>query len=278
MGLPQKSSSAFHLDPEIKREVITFVDGAHKSVLLERQAQTINARDAKGKRVTFPGSVNTGESVLSGLREPHLFPEISALRQEILAWRFYHQFRTDTASPLRQAQIGVRTPVLAHDGSDLGAALQTILEIGDRQALHAAIDRAFPGSELCVQCDNGRFEPALLMPGFDRPFLAAELSDGTLHYLCLVAALLACRPPTLIALNEPETSIHPDLFESLSRLISQSSRHSQIWVTTHSQQLADFLLEFTGAMPLELTKKDGATKLKDVNILGEREPQEDAVV
>lgn len=278
MGLPIKSSSAFGLDPEIKREAITFIDGKHKSVLLERQSQTIHARDVNGKRITFPGSVNAGESVLSGLRQPHLFPEISALRQEILSWRFYHQFRTDAASPLRQSQIGVRTPVLAHDGSDLGAALQTIIEIGNRDALDSAIQLAFPGAALFVQCDYGRFTPALLMPGFDRPFVAAEMSDGTLHYLCLVAALLSCREPALIALNEPETSIHPDLFESLSRLIEQSSRNSQIWITTHSQQLADFLLEFTGATPLELYKQEGATKLKGVNILGEREEEQEESV
>jgi predicted ATPase len=107
------------------------------------------------------------------------------------------------------------------------------------------------------------------MPGFERPFSATELSDGTLHYLCLVAALLSCRPPALLALNEPETSIHPDLFESLARLIAEASRQSQLWVTTHSQQLADHLTEFTGVVPFELEKEDGATKIKGVDLLSE---------
>src|SRR5256885_612046 len=68
---------------------------------------------------------------LSQIIDPHLYPEISAIRNEILSWRFYHHFRTDLDSPLRQPQIGVQTTVLSHDGSDLAAALQTILEIGD---------------------------------------------------------------------------------------------------------------------------------------------------
>ena len=46
-------------------------------------------------------------------------------------------------------------------------------------------------------------------------FTAGELSDGTLRYLCLLAVLLSPRPPELLALNEPETSIHADLLEPL---------------------------------------------------------------
>jgi len=38
-------------------------------------------------------------------------------------------------SPLRFSQIGVRTPILSDDGSDLAAALQTIKEIVDEVAL-----------------------------------------------------------------------------------------------------------------------------------------------
>jgi predicted ATPase len=119
MGLPQLSESAFGLDPEIKREVITFINGSKRTVLLQRDGHSVHARDANGKRVTFPSVVDRAESVLSGLRQPHLFPEISALRQELLSWRFYHQFRTDPASPLRQAQIGIRTPIMGHDGADV---------------------------------------------------------------------------------------------------------------------------------------------------------------
>ena len=71
-----------------------------------------------------------------------------AVREQIRSWRFYDQFRTDTDSPVRQSQIGTRTPVLDADGRDLAAALQTIIEIGDTDALHGTIEDAFPGSRL----------------------------------------------------------------------------------------------------------------------------------
>jgi predicted ATPase len=259
-------TSAFTLDPDIKEEEISFVDEGKQSKLLTRENSNVQARDFHGKRIAFPGVVTQGESVLSALRQPHLFPEISALRQEILSWRFYHQFRTDGSSPIRQMQTGVMTPILNHEGTDLAAALQTIIEIGDCDALFAAIDRAFPGSQLAIECDNGRFAVGMSMPGIQRAFAAKELSDGTLHYLCLLAALLSPRPPALLALNEPETSIHPDLFESLARLIAEASHHSQLWITTHSQQLADYILEYTGAAPIELHKVGGATRVVGAGI------------
>ncbi|KRP58087.1 hypothetical protein TU79_21505 [Pseudomonas trivialis] len=42
------------------------------------------------------------------------------------------------------------------------------------------------------------------------------MSDGTLRYLLLIAALLTPRPPSMMALNEPETSLHPDLLPALA--------------------------------------------------------------
>jgi len=261
-GLPQPGyPSAFLLDPHIKEEHISHRSNGTKTALLQREHGTISARDIDGKRIVFPVELSLNESVLSGLREPHRFPEISALRQEFLQWRFYHQFRTDFASPLRQSQSGVLTPVLAHDGSDLAAALQTIIEIGDAEALHEGISQAFPGAALAVKKENGQFTVGMHMPGFNRAFDAKELSDGTLQYLCLLAALLSPRPPSLLALNEPETSIHPDLFDSLAKLIGEASRNSQLWITTHSRDLADFILEYTGASPIELHKVKGATQV-----------------
>jgi predicted ATPase len=260
-GIPIPTDTMFLLDPEIKEEHVWYAGQATTSHLLKRQGQSITARNEEGVRVTYPLTVSTGESVLSELREPHKYPELSLLRQTFLQWRFYHQFRTDMASPIRQPQTGVRTPMLRHDGIDVAAALQTIKEVGDAEGLHQAVERAFPGAELHIENNNGQFSLLLHMPGFQRPFSAQELSDGTLQYLCLLAALLSPRPPALLALNEPETSIHPDLFEALAKLIADASRYSQLWITTHSRELADMILEHTGASPIELEKIDGATRI-----------------
>jgi predicted ATPase len=249
----------FKLDPEIKEERAYVVDGKRRHLVLERRDRTAFLRDSEGNRVTFPGDLWSNESVLSQLAEPHRFPVLSALRAQFLGWRFYHHFRTDAEAPLRQAQIGIRTPVLSHDGRDLAAALQTILLIGDASALTEHLERAFPGAELEIEAVDGRFRTLMHMPTLLRPLDARELSDGTLRYLCLLAALLSPRPPPLMALNEPETSLHPDLLTPLAELLAAASKRCELWVTTHSERLAGELRRLTRVEPIRLEKKDGAT-------------------
>ena len=210
--------------------------------------------------MTYPMALDESESVLAQLREPHRFPQLSALREELLGWRFYHQFRTDAEAPLRHPQVGVRTPVLSHDGRDLAAALRTIMEIGDWQGLREAVDQAFGGAALYIEAPQARFSLFLQMPGIARPFDARELSDGTLRYLCLLAALLSPRLPSVLALNEPETSLHPDLLEPLALLIVRASYYAQLWITTHSETLACHIERHSGAAPIRLERAGGETR------------------
>ncbi|MFY1830733.1 AAA family ATPase [Myxococcus fulvus] len=256
------SPDPFRLDPEVKTEHLWAFSGGRKVVLMERKDRTAFMRDADGKRVVFPTELWSAESVLDQLGEPHRFPRLSEVQRTFASWRFYHHFRTDPDAPMRHPRVGVRTPVLSHDGADLAAALRTILHIGDARGLEQSLDDAFPGAELEIHSEQGRFGVLLHMPGLSRPMAAAELSDGTLRYLCLLAALLSPRPPSLLALNEPETSLHPDLLEPLGRLLAKAAKTSQVWVTTHAEQLARTVASATRCEPVYLVKKDGATQVE----------------
>src|ERR1700722_1518894 len=94
--------------------------------------------------------------------------------------------------------------------------------------------------------------------GLLRPLKASEFSDGTLRYLLLLAALMTPRPPPLMILNEPETSLHPDLLPPLARLIASASSRSQIIVVTHAAKLVTSLRD-AGARQVILTKELGET-------------------
>ena len=260
-GLPVPTESPFANDPFIKEEEVSLLNRGEKTIFLTRKNAAVHARDASCKRVLYPSVVGDSESVLSELKEPHLFPELSALRQEFLSWRFYHKFRTDEDSPLRRESYATRVMSLSHDASDLAAALATILWVGDAQGLGEAVDAAFPGAKLDIDESEGRLNLSLLMPGMLRPFSARELSDGTLHYLCLLAALFSPRPAKLLALNEPEASIHPDLLLPLAELVRVASKQSQIWVITHSFPLANFISEHCVVDNFQLEKVDGATRV-----------------
>jgi predicted ATPase len=261
VGLPiPLTPTMFPLDPEVKSEAIAFREGRRKTLLMERTGPTAWMRDDDGRRVVYPRELTASESVLSQLRDRHRYPEVSAVAERVQGWRLYHHFRTDADAPLRQPQVGVSTHVLSSSGDDLAAALQTIREVGDGPALDEAVEDAFPGSRLLVEAD-GMTRVALRMrvPGIARPLEATELSDGTARYLCLLAALLTPRPPELMALNEPETSLHPQLLAPLGRLVARAGRDTQLFVTTHARELADAVTTSTGARTIELQLSGGAT-------------------
>jgi predicted ATPase len=268
LGLPTRNeSSAFNLDPEIKREVVWSGPIMRPASLLVKRKRTLAELRGTSRNgdawEAFESTLRPYESVLTEVLDPVRAPELLAVREQIRNWRFYDQFRTDVDAPARQSQIGTRTPVLDGEGRDLAAALQTIIEIGDSDALHGTIEDAFPGSQLQVVEARGRFDLELRAHGLLWPLSAAELSDGTLRYLLLVAALLSPRPPSLMVLNEPETSLHADLLPALARLIARASEHTQIVVVTHAQELVEALTTI-GAQPLCLVKDFGATMLEGV--------------
>jgi predicted ATPase len=258
---PGQFRSAFAMDPEVKEEHVWMDSKGLKVTFFKRSPRGAWILGSDERLTDYSGELQPTESVLAQLREPHLYPELSALRAEMQQWRFYHHFRTDADSPLRHPQVGVRTPVLSHDGRDLAAALQTINEIGMSEDLHEAIRQAFPGASLEIEHDedNGLFAILMRMPGLKRPLRASELSDGTLRYLCLLAALLSPRPPALLALNEPETSLHPDLLEPLAKQMVHASRNSQLWVVTHSEKLASLVERNSGESPIRLQLDAGET-------------------
>ena len=286
IGLPSANEHAlgtmFTLDPRVKEEYIWYIpppeagkahgtnetsetnktnDAKRRIAMLKRDEPSAWLRNAEGNMVVYPFQVSKHESVLSQIIDPHLYPEISAIRQQVLSWRFYHHFRSDLESPVRQPQIGVYTPVLSHDGWDLAAALQTILEIGDADALRKTVAEAFGGAALLIESMDTRFSIQMKIPGLLRPLQAQEFSDGQVRFLCLCAALLSPRPPSLLAVNEPETSLHPDILDALAHLIVRAAKNTQLWITTHSQTLADRIEKHSGVPRVRLRMSDGETQV-----------------
>jgi predicted ATPase len=255
-GVAPPPQGPFALDPDVKEETLAVADGRKQHVVAQRRGNSAWSRDAEGARATFPFQLWGGESMLAQIVEPQRFPLLAEVRARFTSWRFYHSFRTDADAPARQPQVGVRTPALAHDGRDLAAALMTIDDIGDDRGLADVVSQAFGGASLELVGESGRFSFRLNLPGLLRPLEASEMSDGMLRFLSLVAALLSPRPPPFLALNEPETSLHPDMLGPLARLIASAAGRGQVFVVTHSQELARAL---DAAAVYTLQKDAGAT-------------------
>ncbi|MCY1404359.1 AAA domain, putative AbiEii toxin, Type IV TA system [compost metagenome] len=270
LGLPELTRSKFALDPQIKKESI-WAGPVYRpaSQLVDRQGPMVRAREGRHWDV-LAQHVPSHDSLFDQVGNLRSSPEVLHLREQIRGWRFYDHFRTDIDAPARRSQLGTRTPVLHHDGRDLAAALQTILEIGNPQALHETISDAFPGATLAIDAvPGGQFRVDFHQQGLLRPLSGAELSDGTLRFLLLVAALLTPRPPTMMVLNEPETSLHPDLLPALARLIVRASQHCQVWVVSHAGRLIAALEQARGCNSIMLEKHLGQTRIVGQGMLDE---------
>lgn len=265
---PVPYPSAFNLDPEIKREAIWQGDVYRRaSSLVERKDTLVKIRNGRSWNV-ISQHMPMYESVFTQLADPGQAPEVMALREYIKQWRFYDHFRTDQDASARLPQLGSRTLALSHDGADLAAALQTIIEIGDEESLAQAVDEAFPGATLHVQVtDDGHFSVLFQQSGLLRPLTGKELSDGTLRFLLWVAALLTPRPPALMVINEPETSLHPDLLPALANLIVKAAQSTQVWVVSHAPILIDLLGQAQECNAIRLQKEVGQTLIAGQNKL-----------
>ena len=263
LGLPKPPAGVFGHDPEIKRECIwTGPKLRPSAVLVDRRGAVVQSR-VGDELVLITHTMSGFDSMMTHCADPRHTPEALMLREHMRGWRFYDHFRTDSLAPARTPQIGTHTPVLSHDGADLAAAVATIREIGDSAALDRAMDDAFPGSRVGVRIESGWFEVEMEQHGLLRPLRASELSDGTLRYLLWVAALLTPRPPGLLVLNEPETSLHPDLLPALGRLIAQAAAESQIIVVSHAPALIDALQSHPECRSIVLEKRFGETRVVD---------------
>lgn len=258
LGLPipqstPQSPSLFDRDPVIKQEhVFAGLDPRPAGLLVERKGPLAKVQADGGWR-----ELTRGLAPWTSLLDEHSgeadAPEIAGVRRTMRSWRFHDAFRTDAASPARQPQVGTRSPRLDDDGANLAAVLRTSIEAGFDREIAQAVAHAFDGSTLEIAAHDGRMTPVLHQPGILRMFTAAELSDGTLQYLLLVAALTSVEQPSLIVLNEPERSLHVELLAPLAAMIRRAAERTQVLVVTHQQQLADEL----GGTRIELEKEHG---------------------
>ena len=261
LGLPSPDSGSIFLnDPAIKVESLwTGERLGRANAFAIRTGPYVRIRNDNGEWREAYQHLAPFDSMMTHCSDPREALELLLLRERMRDWRFYDHLRTDRDAPSRKPQVGTYTPVLASDGSDLAAAVQTIRQIGAAEDMDAAIADAFSGARVGVSGTDGYLEIEMRQHGLLRPLKASELSDGTLRYLLLVAALLSPRPPALMVLNEPETSLHPELLPPLARLIAQASKRSQVVVVSHAAALVSALDADADCRQIVLEKQLGET-------------------
>ncbi len=252
-------------------EVERTEQGEHNSerYLVRRNwSVTLTYRDENGKknqRELSPTDISFQQSILSQLKDPIQYPELTTLGMNFAGIHIYREWSFGRNSPLRLPQkADLPNLSLAEDGRNLGMVLNRLE--GDWKAkkkLLTALRKLYHGIEdYYVQVEAGSVQ-VFLKEG-NVPIPATRLSDGTLRYLCLIAIL--CHPtlPSLVCIEEPELGLHPDILPSLADLLREASERCQLIVTTHSDTLVDALTETPESIVI-CEKENGQTKLKRLN-------------
>jgi predicted ATPase len=153
--------------------------------------------------------------------------------------------------PERIRQLHAPAPgvPLEHDGSNLASVIETTRE-NDQEAI-TRVGRylsAITGSvEQLEVVRYGDYETVRLRVtrGSESPleFDAASMSDGTLRTLAALVAAFQVMPPhgypRLVAIEEPETSLHPAAMRALVDALDEATLRTQILLTTHSADMLD---------------------------------------
>jgi predicted ATPase len=186
-------------------------------------------------------SVKPEHSILSQVRDPESYPVLHWLQEQYEQIRLYRNWSFGPAASWRREQSAQgRGDVLSDSGENLALVLSKI-RARAKNELIASLRILFDGIvDIHLTVDGGNVLLFLEEEG-GREIPATRLSDGTLRYLSLLAILLHPTPPPLVAIEEPELGLHPDVMPHLADLLVQASRRMQLVVTTHDRLLVDAL-------------------------------------
>lgn len=266
-----KKTSAYRIDRETlenrcgqKRR-----KGAEPFVLLRRDPRQAIIFDMKQQAIDAAqtASIPEQETLLSANQGPFsVNPYVTRFREQIAGWRIYQDFHTDREADVRSPVVARVENQVDEDGQNLIAVLHTLYtESRDfkrevNTAMEAAFGEDFEKLEFPPAADQ-RVQLRVHWKSLRRGKPAADLSDGMLRFLYLMAILANPSPPPLIAIDEPETGLNPSMFPIIAEHAVEAARKTQVIFSTHSPE---FLDAFRDAVPTTtvLEWRDGQTELK----------------
>ena len=215
----------------------------------------------RSQRELPANEIKLDQSILSQLKDPIQYPELTGLGGRLEAIHLYREWSFGRNTPPRLPQkADLPNHSLAEDGRNLGMVLNRLEgEPKAKRQFLAALQKLYQSiDDYYVQVEAGSVQ-VFLKEG-NLPIPAVRLSDGTLRYLCLLAILCNPNLPALICLEEPELGLHPDILPGLADLLREASERCQLIVTTHSDTLVDALTD-TPESIVVCEKENGQTRL-----------------
>lgn len=183
-----------------------------------------------------------GIATLGALKQ---HPRISAFRKFIEGWHLSY-FTPDAARGLPLA--GPQKHLNVH-GDNLGNVVQYMEREHPRRfrIVLNGIAEKIPGVDKIdtERTNDGRLLLRFNDKGFQDPFYAQQMSDGTLKVFAYLLLLEDPDPPPFFCIEEPENGLYHKLLETLAEEFrahaSGSKGGSQVFVTTHQPYFVNAL-------------------------------------
>ena len=218
-------------------------DGFDPDALMESiRADNLEEEFRKVEFVKLDNRLKLGIATLGSLKQ---HPRISAFRRFIEGW-YLSYFTPDAARSLPLA--GPQRHLNIH-GDNLGNVVQFMeREHPERfQSILSRIAKKIPGVDKISteKTNDSRLLLRFNDKGFQDPFYAQQMSDGTLKLFAYLLLLEDPAPPPFLCIEEPENGLYHKLLESLTREFRHHATGrkggSQVFITTHQPYLVNAL-------------------------------------
>ena len=170
---------------------------------------------------------------------------VPSLKKFLGGISYYRPIDIAERSPVRLPQSLTPSLTPGNQGETLFSALYNmrINEPELYERLAGVVAQAFPGFE---QLEFPVVGAGLVtMAWHDKcckqPFYPNQLSEGTLRFLWLVTLIMTSPSASILLIDEPETSLHPELVRLVALLLEEAALETQVVVTTHSSDLIGWL-------------------------------------
>ena len=200
--------------------------------------------DSTDSFVVIPPNFVAGEESVLSMLKLYGNESIRTFQRDLASIAIYRVIDTNANASIRGSSITRMEQRVAADGQNLISVLHT-LYTGDRQFksdINAAMRTAFGDDfdELVFPpAADQRIQLRVRWKSLKREQSAADLSDGTLRFLYLLAILASPNPAPVIAIDEPETGLHPSMLPVIAEFAVDAATRAQVILTTHSPQMLD---------------------------------------
>ena len=190
----------------------------------------------ESKQVSFKST----EPVLRQISDPNRFYPHFTLKRAIEGLCVYYYFDTGFNSAVRQPSgFGTETTLLP-GGQNLATIINQIknnhsLEYDKIEEAVKKINPSF--KEITSAFLGSKLYMVLREQNLSKSVSIEHISDGTLRYLLLLAILFNPERGSIVCIDEPETSLHPDMINTISEAIKRASKETQLIISTHSPLL-----------------------------------------